>query len=156
MAITQRITTFLWYDDQAEQAAQLYTSVFANSSIDHVARYGEAGPGPKGQAMTVKFRLEGQEFLALNGGPVHRFTEAVSLLINCETQDEVDRYWRLLAAGGSEDQCGWLKDRFGLSWQVVPTALPRLLTHPDPQKAGRVMQAMLGMKKIDIATLEKA
>ena len=156
MAITQRITTFLWYDDQAEQAAQLYTSVFANSSIDHVARYGAAGPGPRGQAMTVKFRLEGQEFLALNGGPVHKFTEAVSLVVNCETQDEVDRYWRLLSDGGSEDQCGWLKDRFGLSWQVVPTALPRLLAQPDPQKAARAMQAMLKMKKLDIATLENA
>jgi predicted 3-demethylubiquinone-9 3-methyltransferase (glyoxalase superfamily) len=156
MAITQRITTFLWFDDQAEQAAELYTSVFADSGIDHVARYGETGPGPKGQAMTVKFRLEGQEFLALNGGPVHKFTEAVSLLINCDTQDEVDRYWRLLSDGGSEDQCGWLKDRYGLSWQVVPTALPRLLTDPDPQKAARVMRAMLRMRKIDIATLEKA
>ena len=131
-------------------------SIFADSGIDQVARYGEAGPGPKGSAMTVTFRLEGREFVALNGGPHHRFTEAISLVVNCESQAEVDRFWARLSEGGQEGQCGWLKDRFGLSWQVVPTALPRLLADPDQQKAKRVMQAMLQMQKIDIARLEQA
>lgn len=156
MAPRQRITTFLWYDTQAEEAARLYTSVFENASIDEVTRYGDAGPGPKGTAMTVRFRLEGQEYIALNGGPHHRFTEAISLQVHCESQAEVDHYWRELSEGGEEGQCGWLKDRFGLSWQVVPDVLPRLLGGPDRARAGRVMQAMLQMTKLDVARLESA
>jgi predicted 3-demethylubiquinone-9 3-methyltransferase (glyoxalase superfamily) len=156
MAVKQRITTFLWFDKEAEEAAKFYTSIFRNSKIVTVARYGEAGPGPKGSVMTVAFELDGQQFTALNAGPQFKFTEAISLVVNCETQEEVDEYWRKLSEGGQESQCGWLKDRYGLSWQVVPTALPRLLQDPDPQKAKRVMEAMLQMKKIDIARLEKA
>jgi predicted 3-demethylubiquinone-9 3-methyltransferase (glyoxalase superfamily) len=156
MAVKQRITTFLWFDKEAEEAAKFYTSIFRNSKIVTVARYGEAGPGPKGSVMTVAFELDGQQFTALNAGPQFKFTEAISLVVNCETQEEVDEYWRKLSEGGQESQCGWLKDRYGLSWQVVPTALPRLLQDPDPQKAKRVVEAMLQMKKIDIARLEKA
>jgi len=152
----QKITPFLWFDHQAEEAAALYTSVFPNSKIVKVARYGEAGPGPAGSAMTVEFQLEGQTFVALNGGPHFQFTEAISFVVNCETQDEVDHYWEKLSAGGAESQCGWLKDRFGLSWQVIPSALPRLLSDPDPKKAGRVMQAMLKMKKIEVRALQEA
>jgi predicted 3-demethylubiquinone-9 3-methyltransferase (glyoxalase superfamily) len=150
------ITPFLWFDGRAEEAAQLYTSIFANSRILNVSHYGEAGPGEPGSVMTVQFELEGQRFTALNGGPNYTFTEAVSFAVSCETQEEVDHFWSALSAGGEEGPCGWLKDRFGLSWQIVPEALPRLLTDPDREKAGRAMQAMLGMKKIEIAELERA
>ena len=151
-----KITPFLWFDKNAEEAAQFYASVFKNSRILDVSRYGDAGPGPKGQAMVVRFQIEGQEFLALNGGPQFKFTEAISFTIHCETQNEVDYYWDRLSSGGKEVQCGWLQDRFGLSWQVTPTVLPRLLQDPDPAKSQRVMKAMLGMGKIDIAGLERA
>ena len=152
----QKITTFLWFDHQAEEAANHYVSIFPGSRIVEVARYGEGGPGPKGTAMTVVYELAGQRFIALNGGPAFEFTEAISLAISCETQQEVDELWRKLGDGGEEGQCGWLKDRYGLSWQVVPAALPRLLKSPDPQVAQRVMGAMMKMKKIDVAELERA
>ncbi len=152
----QRITPFLWFDNQAEEAATFYASIFPNSKIVKVARYGEAGPGPAGSVMTVEFQLDGQSFVALNGGPVFKFTEAVSLVVNCRTQDEVDAYWDKLSAGGCEVQCGWLKDKFGLSWQIVPTVLPELLGGPDPEKSKRVMKAMLTMKKLDIRALRQA
>jgi len=152
----QKIVTYLWFDKNAEEAAQHYTSIFKNSKILHVSRYGDAGPGPKGMAMIVNFQLEGQEFIALNGGPQFKFTEAISLLVNCEAQHEVDELWRKLSAGGAESQCGWLKDKFGLSWQIIPTALGKMLGDKDPKKAGRVMQAMLQMKKIELPTLERA
>ncbi len=156
MPAKQKITTYLWFDKEAEEAAKHYTSIFGNSKILNVARYGDAGPGPKGSAMTVTFQLEGQEFIALNGGPHFKFTEAISLLVNCETQKEVDELWSRLSADGQESQCGWLKDKYGLSWQIIPTALFRLLQDPDPRKSKRVMEAMLQMKKIDIARLEQA
>jgi len=152
----QKITPFLWFDDQAEEAMNFYTSVFKNSKAGSVTRYGEAGPGPAGSAMTASFELEGLQFTALNGGPMFKFTEAISFQVSCESQDEVDYYWDRLSEGGQHSQCGWLKDRFGLSWQVIPTVLPRLLKDPDPAKANRVMQAMLQMRKIDIAKLEQA
>jgi predicted 3-demethylubiquinone-9 3-methyltransferase (glyoxalase superfamily) len=152
----QKITTFLWFDDQAEEAVNLYTSVFKNSKILSVSRNGEAGSGPAGQVMTISFQLEGQEFTALNGGPHFKFTEAISLLVNCETQAEVDGLWEALSAGGEESQCGWLKDRFGLSWQIVPTVLGELAGDPDPVKAQRVVAAMLKMGKLDIAGLQQA
>jgi predicted 3-demethylubiquinone-9 3-methyltransferase (glyoxalase superfamily) len=151
-----KITPFLWFDTQAEEAANLYVSVFPRSRILDVTRYGEAGPGPKGTAMTVRFELDGQQFIALNGGPVFKFTEAVSFSINCETQEEVDHYWEKLSEGGEQVQCGWLKDRFGLSWQVNPSILGRLLSDADPTKSKRVMEAMLQMRKIDIAGLQRA
>ncbi len=151
-----KITPMLWFDNNAEDAAQFYTSIFKNSKILQVGRYGDAGPGPKGQAMVVRFQLEGQEFLALNGGPRFTFTEAISFVVDCETQEEVDYYWDRLSAGGKEVQCGWLRDRFGLSWQVTPTILPRLLQDSDPAKSQRVMTAMLEMVKIDIAALQRA
>ena len=156
MSGRQKITTFLWFDGNAEEAANHYTSIFKNSKVLNVARYGDAGPGPKGAVMTVTFQLEGQEFIALNGGPQFKFTEAISLLVNCDTQKEIDELWSKLSAGGQESQCGWLKDKFGLSWQVVPTALFTMLQDRDPKKAKRVMEAMLQMKKIDIADLEEA
>lgn len=156
MAGKQKITPFLWFDGNAEEAAKHYTSIFKNSKILSVARYGDAGPGPKGSVMTISFQLEGQEFVALNGGPQFKFTEAISLLVSCETQKEVDELWAKLSAGGEEGPCGWLKDKFGLSWQIVPTALPRLLQDPDPKKSKRVMEAMLQMRKIDVAGLERA
>jgi len=156
MSGKQKITTFLWFDGNAEEAASHYTSIFQNSRILNVARYGEAGPGPKGSAMTVTFELEGQEFIALNGGPQFKFTEAISLLVNCETQKEVDELWSRLTAGGEESQCGWLKDKFGLSWQIVPKTLFQLLQDPDPRKSKRVMEAMLRMRRIDVGVLEKA
>ena len=157
MPVKQKIKTFLWYDNNAEDAARLYTSIFRNSRILNIARYGDAGPGPKGSAMTVAFELEGQQFVALNGGPHFKFTEAISLVVDCDNQQEVDEYWRKLTAdGGQESECGWLKDKFGLSWQIIPSALPRLLQDEDPQKAKRAMEAMLKMKKIDIATVERA
>src|SRR6266568_8455331 len=146
----QKITTFLWFDGNAEEAVNHYISIFKSSKILNVARYGEAGPGPKGSVMTVQFQLEGQEFIALNGGPQFKFTEAISLLVNCDTQAEVDELWSKLSAGGEEGPCGWLKDKFGLSWQIVPTVLVELLTDPDREKSQRVMAAMLKMKKIDI------
>jgi len=152
----QKITPFLWFDHQAEEAARFYTAVFPNSRIVKVLRYGEAGPGPAGSAMTVAFELEGLSFVALNGGPHHQFSGAVSFVVNCETQEEVDHYWEKLAAGGTQIQCGWLTDRFGLTWQVVPTALPQLLGDPDPARSQRVMKAMMGMKKLDIAGLRQA
>jgi predicted 3-demethylubiquinone-9 3-methyltransferase (glyoxalase superfamily) len=150
------ITPNLWFDTQAEEAARFYISVFENSRIRDVSRYGEAGPGPAGSVLTVRFELNGQEFLALNGGPEFRFTEAVSFLVDCETQEEVDYYWEKLSAGGEPGVCGWLKDRYGLSWQVIPSVLGRMLTDSDPARANRVMLAMLQMKKIDIAGLQKA
>ena len=151
----QKITPFLWFDNNAEQAAQFYTSIFKNSKILNVSRYGDGGPGPKGSVMVVNFQLEGQQFTALNGGPLFKFSEAFSFVVNCETQKEIDEYWnKLTSGGGKESECGWLKDRFGFSWQIVPTALGRLLS--DPKKANRVMQALLQMKKLDIAKLEEA
>ncbi|MDH6230575.1 putative 3-demethylubiquinone-9 3-methyltransferase (glyoxalase superfamily) [Mesorhizobium soli] len=153
----QKITPFLWFDNQAEEAAKFYTSIFKNSKIGAIARMAEGGPGPAGSVLTVEFELDGLSFVALNGGPMFKFTEAVSMQIACETQEEVDSFWsKLTADGGQPGQCGWLKDRFGLSWQVTPTALPRLLKQPDAQKAGRVMQAIMQMTKIDIAELERA
>src|SRR5208282_3482366 len=156
----QKITTFLWFDDEAEEAANYYVSIFKNSKIGTITRYGEAGAEvsgrPKGTAMVVTFQLAGQEFMALNGGPLFKFTEAISLLVNCETQEEVDEYWEKLSAGGQESQCGWLKDKYGLSWQIVPTALGKLISDPDPEKSQRVMKAMLQMKKIDVQRLQQA
>lgn len=152
----QGITPFLWFDTEAEQAAELYTSVFPDSSIDEVSRYGEAGPGEPGTAMSVNFRLDGRPFIALNGRPMFAFSEAISFVITCETQEEVDHYWELLSAGGEPGQCGWLKDRFGLSWQVVPTALGELLSAAEGEQAMRVTQAMLQMTKLEIAGLQAA
>jgi len=152
----QKITPFLWFDNQAEEAINLYVSVFKNSKILSVSRYGEAGPGPAGTLMTATFQLEGQEFMALNGGPDHKFTEAISLFVDCKTQEEVDELWEKLSEGGEQGPCGWLKDRFGLSWQIVPSILGELLGNPDPVKSQRVMQAMLQMSKIDIAGLKRA
>ena len=151
-----RITPCLWFDTQGEEAAAFYTSIFQNSRIVHVARYGEAGPRPAGSVMTVSFELDGQKFLALNGGPQFTFSEAVSFQVDCRSQEEVDEYWARLGDGGEEGPCGWLKDRYGVSWQVVPTRLPELLGDPDAETSQRVMRAMLEMKKIDIATLEQA
>jgi predicted 3-demethylubiquinone-9 3-methyltransferase (glyoxalase superfamily) len=152
----QPITPCLWFDQQAEEAAAFYVSIFPNSKIVKVVRFGEAGPGPAGSVMTVEFELHGQSFVALNGGPLFQFNEAVSFMVNCHTQEEVDAYWERLSAGACEVQCGWLKDKFGLWWQVVPTVLPELLGDPDPAKAARAMKAMLTMKKLDIAALKRA
>jgi predicted 3-demethylubiquinone-9 3-methyltransferase (glyoxalase superfamily) len=153
----QKITPFLWYDTQAEEAAKFYCSIFQNSRILNTARYPEGTRAQAGSVMTVEFELEGQRFIALNGGPHFQFNESVSFSIECDTQSEVDRYWELLlSGGGQESQCGWLKDRYGLSWQVNPKALGRMLSDPDKEKAARVMQAMLKMRKIDTAELEKA
>jgi len=152
----QKITTFLWFDNQAEEAMNFYCSIFKNSKILSVSRYGEAGPGPKGQVMTGTFQLNGQEFMVLNGGPEYKFTEAISLFVNCETQQEVDELWGKLTKGGEEGPCGWLKDKYGLSWQIVPTLLGKLLGDKDAAKAQRVMQAMLKMKKIDTRILQEA
>ena len=152
----QKIVAFLWFNDNAEEAMNLYTSIFKNSKIGDVTRYGKAGPGPPGSVMTATFELEGQQFMVLNGGPKFKFTEAISFFVNCATQAEVDELWSKLTEGGQEGQCGWLKDKFGLSWQIVPTAMGELLGDPDPQKSARVMQAMLRMKKIDIAGLQLA
>ena len=160
MPTMQKITPFLWFDDQAEEAVNAYVSIFKNSRIKGMARYDDEGAKaagrPKGSVMTVQFELDGQEFIALNGGPIFKFTEAVSFMVNCETQAELDHFWQKLSAGGQEVQCGWLKDRFGLSWQVVPTILGEMLQDKDPAKAQRVMAAMLQMKKIEIAGLRKA
>jgi predicted 3-demethylubiquinone-9 3-methyltransferase (glyoxalase superfamily) len=152
----QKITPFLWYDDKAEEAANFYVSVFKNSKVLSVTRYGEAGPGPKDTVMIVEFQLEGQEFVALNAGPRFKFTEAISFVVNCETQEEVDYFWQKLSEGGAESQCGWLKDKYGLSWQVVPTILAELMQDKDPEKSQRVMKAMLQMKKMDISKLKQA
>ena len=152
----QKITTFLWFNNDAEEAANYYTSIFKNSKILDVSRYGDVGPGPKGPVMIVKFQLAGQEFVALNGGPQFKFTEAISLMVNCDNQQEIDELWRKLTAGGQESQCGWLKDKFGLSWQIVPTELGKLMSAKDPAKANRVMQALLQMEKLDIAKLQQA
>jgi predicted 3-demethylubiquinone-9 3-methyltransferase (glyoxalase superfamily) len=152
----QKITPFLWFNDNAEEAMKFYVSVFKNSKIGRVARYGDAGPGPKGKVMTASFQLEGQEFVALNGGPKFKFTEAISFVVNCETQKEVDELWKKLSEGGEKGRCGWLKDKFGLSWQIVPTALGKMFSDADPVKSQRVMKAMLQMDKLDIAGLKKA
>jgi predicted 3-demethylubiquinone-9 3-methyltransferase (glyoxalase superfamily) len=156
----QTITPFLWFDDKAEEAARFYTSLFRNSEIRAVTRYGEAAAKaagrPAGSTMTVVFTIDGQEFVALNGGPVFKFTEAVSFAINCETQEEIDRLWVALSDGGQAGPCGWLKDRYGLSWQIVPTVLPRFLQDPDKAKADRVMQAVLTMSKLDTVRLQQA
>jgi len=151
-----KITPCLWFDDQAEDAANFYTSVFPSSRIVDVDRYGEAGPRPAGMVMIVTFELDGQLFTALNGGPEFTIDEAISFEVSCETQEEVDHYWSKLSEGGQEGPCGWLKDKFGVSWQIVPNALPRLLRDSDREKSQRVMKAMLGMKKIEIEELEKA
>ena len=153
----QKITPFLWFDDQAEEAMNFYTSIFKNSKIGQVSRYGDAGPGPKGSVMVGTFTIEGQEFMALNGGPIYNFTPAMSFVVNCETQEEVDYYWdKLIAGGGKPNRCGWLTDKFGLSWQIVPTALAELMSSGDPEKSNRVMQALLKMDKLIIADLRKA
>ena len=152
----QKITPFLWFDGNAEVAMNFYVSVFRDAKIGNVSRYGPGGPGPAGAVMTASFSLLGQDFIALNGGPMYQFTPAISFMVSCETQDEVDHYWNALSAGGSEQPCGWLRDQFGLSWQIIPTALPRLMSSTEPGRAGRVMQAMLKMKKIDIKGLEDA
>ena len=153
----QKIHPFLWFDTAAEEAMHFYCSVFKNSKVGKVVRYGDAGPGPKGSAMTATFELEGQRFTALNGGPHFKFTEAISFVVDCKTQEEVDELWeKLTADGGQPSHCAWLKDKFGVSWQIVPTVLMDLLNDPDPQKSKRVMEAMLKMTKIDIATLQQA
>jgi predicted 3-demethylubiquinone-9 3-methyltransferase (glyoxalase superfamily) len=151
-----KITPFLWFDGKAEEAAKFYVSIFKNSRIVGITRYGEAGPGPKGSAMTVRFELDGQEFIGLNGGPQFKFTEAVSFSVDCKTQEEVDDFWEKLSEGGEQGQCGWLKDKYGLSWQINPTVLSQMLSDPDPEKSKRVMEAMLRMKKIDIKRLKQA
>ncbi|MBI5592798.1 MAG: VOC family protein [Deltaproteobacteria bacterium] len=162
MQVIQKITPCLWFDDQAEAAVQFYTSIFKNSKITTIARYGDAGHEfhgkPTGTVMTVAFELEGQTFTALNGGPMFKFNEAISFQINCETQEAVDYYWEKLSEGGDEkaQQCGWLKDKFGVSWQIVPSVLPEMITDPDIEKSQRVMQAILQMKKIDIDELKRA
>ena len=162
MPVIQRIAPCLWFDDQAEQAVEFYSTVFRNSKIVKVARYGEAGyeihGKQAGTVMTVAFELDGQAFTALNGGPIFKFNEAISLQVNCETQEEVDYYWEKLSQGGDEkaQQCGWLKDKYGVSWQVVPRVLPEMLTDSDSEKSGRVMKAMLQMKKLDIDELKRA
>ena len=151
-----KIIPNLWFDTEAEQAARFYTTVFANSRILNVTHYTEAGPRPAGTVMTVEFELDGQRFVGLNGGPQFTFDEAVSFQINCDTQEEVDYFWDTLSDGGEESQCGWLKDRYGLSWQVVPSGMEELFADPDPERAQRAMQAMLGMGKLDIAALRSA
>jgi predicted 3-demethylubiquinone-9 3-methyltransferase (glyoxalase superfamily) len=152
----QKITPFLWFDHQAEEAMNFYLSVFDQAKPVRIVRYGEEGPGPKGSVMTAAFLLEGQEFVALNGGPVFAFSPAISFVVNCTTQKEIDSYWEKLSADGEQQPCGWLKDKYGISWQIVPVSLSEMLSDPDPEKSRRVMQAMLRMGKIDIPTLEKA
>jgi len=160
MAIAQRITPFFWFDTQAEEAAKFYTSIFKNSKITATTRYAEAGREfhkmQPGTAMTVGFELDGQHFTALNGGPVFKFNESVSFVVHCDSQEEVDYYWEKLSAGGEAQQCGWLKDKFGLSWQIVPSAMIKMLSDPDKAKSGRVMQALMQMKKLDLPALERA
>jgi len=152
----QKITPFLWFNDQAEEAMHFYTSIFKNSKVGQISRYGKGGPGPEGKVMSATFQLEGQEFMALNGGPLFQFTEAISFFVNCETQEEVDELWEKLSAGGEKSRCGWLKDKYGLSWQIVPTILGELLSDKDAAKSQRVMQAMLKMVKLDIDKLKAA
>jgi predicted 3-demethylubiquinone-9 3-methyltransferase (glyoxalase superfamily) len=153
----QKITPFLWFNDQAEEAAEYYTSIFNRSSIDGIARYGASGPGLKGSVMTVQFTIEGQQFVALNGGPQFKFTEAISFVVNCETQQELDGLWeKLCSGGGREIECGWLKDKYGMSWQLVPSSIEDMLQDKDPERSGRVMQAVMKMKKLDIAELQRA
>jgi predicted 3-demethylubiquinone-9 3-methyltransferase (glyoxalase superfamily) len=152
----QKITPCLWFDTEGEEAAEFYTSIFPNSRIVEVTRYGSAGPRAKGSVMTVSFELDGQRFIALNGGPDFTFNEAISLEVDCDSQDEVDSYWNALTEGGEEGPCGWLKDRYGVSWQIVPKVLTQLISDPDQEKGQRVMAAMLQMRKIEIAELEKA
>jgi predicted 3-demethylubiquinone-9 3-methyltransferase (glyoxalase superfamily) len=152
----QKITPFLWFDGKAEEAMNFYVSVFKNSKVVKVSRYGEAGPGPKGTVMSATFELDGQQFYALNGGPQFTFTPAISLFVNCETQQEVDELWDKLSEDGKKERCGWLKDKYGLSWQIIPSALGKLLGDKDPAKANRVMMAMLQMDKIDIQRLQQA
>ncbi|HEV2314683.1 MAG TPA: VOC family protein [Candidatus Acidoferrales bacterium] len=152
----QKIVPFLWFDGKAEEAAKFYVSIFKNSKMGTVRRCGDAGPGPKGSVMAAEFQLEGQNFIALNGGPQFTFTPAISFFVNCDTQQEVDELWDKLSAGGKPNRCGWLQDKFGLSWQIIPTALGKLMGDPDPKKAGRVMQAMLQMNKIDVEGLQRA
>ena len=152
----QKITPFLWLDGNAEEAMRFYVSIFKDSKVGKITRYGDAGPGPKGSVMTVTFQLEGQEFYALNGGPTFKLTPAISFFVDCKTQEEVDALWEKLSEGGKKDQCGWLHDKFGVSWQIVPTVLMDLLNDPDPAKSQRVMKAMMQMDKLDIAGLKKA
>lgn len=151
-----KITPFLWFDHQAEEAVAFYTSIFKNSKIGSISRYGDAGPRPAGSVMVVEFELDGQKFAALNGGPEYRFNPAISFYVSCESQSEVDYYWEKLTEGGTEVQCGWLTDKYGISWQIVPTILGQLLSDPDPEKVARVTQAMLKMVKLDIAELKRA
>jgi predicted 3-demethylubiquinone-9 3-methyltransferase (glyoxalase superfamily) len=152
----QKITPFLWFDGEAEEATNFYVSIFKNSKITRISRFGEGGPAPKGTVMSTSFQLEGQDFIALNGGPQFTFTPAISLFVNCETQAEVDELWQKLSEGGKQERCGWLKDKYGLSWQIIPTILGKLLQDPDPVKSKRAMAAMLQMDKIDIQGLQKA
>ena len=152
----QKITPFLWFNDKAEEAINFYVSIFKNSKVGRVTRYGDAGPGPKGSVMSATFQLDGQDFFALNGGPQYTFTPAISLFVNCETQQEVDELWEKLSAGGRKDRCGWLQDKYGLSWQIIPSVLVEMLGDKDPAKGKRVMQAMLQMEKIDIKRLKQA
>jgi predicted 3-demethylubiquinone-9 3-methyltransferase (glyoxalase superfamily) len=152
----QKITPFLWFNDKAEEAVNFYTSIFKNSKAVGISRYGDAGPGPKGSVMVAKFQIEGQEFIALNGGPQFTFSPAISFVVNCKTQEEVDELWEKLSAGGQKSQCGWLTDKYGLSWQIVPTILGELMQDKDPEKSNRVMKAMLQMTKLDIAALRRA
>jgi predicted 3-demethylubiquinone-9 3-methyltransferase (glyoxalase superfamily) len=152
----QKITPFLWFDGKAEEAMNFYVSIFKNSKVVRVTRYGDAGPGPKGAVMSATFQLEGQEFYALNGGPQYTFTPAISFFVSCETQRDVDELWERLSAGGATDRCGWLRDKYGLSWQIIPTALGRMLQDQDPAKSARVMRAMLQMDKIDLKGLQAA
>jgi len=152
----QKIKPFFWFDNNAEEAVKFYTSIFKNSKINTMTRYEEAGPFPKGTVMVASFEIEGQQFMALNGGPMFKFTEAISFLVECANQQEVDELWEKLSAGGQKSQCGWLKDKFGVSWQIVPSVLGKLMSDKDPQKVARVTQAMLQMSKLDIAALQKA
>ncbi len=152
----KKITPFLWFDGKAEEAMNFYVSIFKKSKKGYISRYGDSGPGVKGSVMSATFSLEGQDFMALNGGPEFKFTPAISLYVDCKTQEEVDNLWEKLSEGGAKGQCGWLTDKFGLSWQIVPSVLSKLLGDPDPQKSSRVMNAMLAMTKLDIAGLQKA
>jgi predicted 3-demethylubiquinone-9 3-methyltransferase (glyoxalase superfamily) len=152
----QKITPYLWFDGQAEEAMNFYVSIFKDSKVGTVSRYGDAGPGPKGSVMVVTFQLEGQELMGLNGGPQYTFSPAISFMVNCKTQDEVDHLWEKLSAGGQIQQCGWLQDKFGVSWQIVPTALMELMRDKDPAKSKRVMEAMLKMTKLDVEQLKRA
>ena len=152
----QKITPFLWFNDNAEEAANFYTSIFKHSKLGNIARYGEAGPGPKGSVMSVTFQIEGQDFIALNGGPQFKFTPAISFFVDCQSQEEVDNLWEKLSAGGRKDHCGWLQDKFGVSWQIIPAVLGELLHSKDPDTSQRVMKAMLKMDKIDIEALKRA